>query len=449
MALSAAIASAAPGDLHWLVAGTYQGPFTLDRAGTAANPIVWRAMPSARVTLRGQINMRAADNWLWGLELTDLQGPIKPDVTGGGGGPWAQAPGSRIINCVIHETGVGIGGSGEGNGPRHVYYGNILYGVGANANPDARGYAMYVQNHYPTMGWKYIVDNILLDQDDMGALFPYLFHAYGEGVQSISGFHLEGNVFRRGRWLLGGRGTFSSHHNIIRRNLFHQSSPQIGYQRATQAEVVGNYIGRGGLLLMRYWGAAYPGDASHPGSSPPPIPNVYTDNVIVNGYAWLITAGGEPPERTAEGAVGLDVKDAFDRNRYHGTFESHLQARIAGVNYQVRDGKSLADWRAHTASAGKTFDATSTHVTTLPSNYVEVRGNDYEPGVRAHVVIYNWSGAATIAADLSTVFPAGTPFTVHLAKDSFGVPLVTGTVGTPVALPMTGKEFEVFLVRRR
>jgi hypothetical protein len=42
-----------PGDMIWLLGGRYAGPFTSDLTGSAAAPIVVRALPSARALLDG------------------------------------------------------------------------------------------------------------------------------------------------------------------------------------------------------------------------------------------------------------------------------------------------------------------------------------------------------------------------------------------------------------
>ena len=95
---------------------------------------------------------------------------------------------------------------------------------------------------------------------------------------------------------------------------------------------------------------------------------------------------------------------------------------------------------------------------------VFVRPNAYEPG-RANVIIYNWSGQASVSVDLSSVLSVGRRYEVRNVQDLFGAPLVSGTFGggtisfpmagitppTPVGLtsspaPVTGPDFNVFLV---
>jgi len=70
---------------------------------------------------------------------------------------------------------------------------------------------------------------------------------------------------------------------------------------------------------------------------------------------------------------------------------------------------------------------------------VVVRPNRYEPG-RAHIVVYNWSGQASVNVDLSRVLAQGQSYEVRSVQDVFGPPLMRGTyVGDSIAVPMTAE----------
>jgi hypothetical protein len=73
--------------------------------------------------------------------------------------------------------------------------------------------------------------------------------------------------------------------------------------------------------------------------------------------------------------------------------------------------------------------------------------NDYEPS-RAHLVIYNWSGANSVNVDLSSYLPAGTRFSIFDAKQTFQGPVVSGVYSGPVQVPCD-REFRVFLITRQ
>jgi hypothetical protein len=93
-----------------------------------------------------------------------------------------------------------------------------------------------------------------------------------------------------------------------------------------------------------------------------------------------------------------------------------------------------------------------------------VRPNPYEAG-RGNIVIYNWTGAANVSVDLSSILAVGQSYKILNAQDFFGTPVVSGTYsGGTVSIPMagipaptpvgrgragptTGPTFQVFVVR--
>lgn len=105
----------------------------------------------------------------------------------------------------------------------------------------------------------------------------------------------------------------------------------------------------------------------------------------------------------------------------------------------------LAAWRKASAGVGNTFDGKSQAISGPPPDKIAVIPNDYEPG-RAHLVIYNWSKSASLDADLSAAVAAGSQFQVLIAKEPYGVAVVSGTYQKPVAIPLARKEMEVFLI---
>ena len=73
------------------------------------------------------------------------------------------------------------------------------------------------------------------------------------------------------------------------------------------------------------------------------------------------------------------------------------------------------------------------------ANVVRVRPNAFEAG-RGHVVIYNWTGEASVDVDLTAIgLAAGDDFEIRDAQDFFGPPVVSGIYsGAPVTIAMTG-----------
>ena len=80
----------------------------------------------------------------------------------------------------------------------------------------------------------------------------------------------------------------------------------------------------------------------------------------------------------------------------------------------------------------------NTYLTSSPTGlHIEVRPNAYEPG-RANIAVYDWSGASSVAVDLSQVLTAGDSFQILDAQNYFGAPVLLGTYnGSPVNLPIS------------
>src|SRR5207344_1991314 len=97
-ALSTALARTA--DTILVRAGAYPST-TISRSATAARPLVVRAFRGERATFPSLL-ITGANVWLWGLEVAN--GP------NGVMGVNVRAPGVRVINLVVHDTGItGVG----------------------------------------------------------------------------------------------------------------------------------------------------------------------------------------------------------------------------------------------------------------------------------------------------------------------------------------------------
>lgn len=431
MTLGAALTVAEPGDLVWLLRGQYVGPVELERAGSAQHPIVYRAYPGHQATIVGNVRQAASYNWIWGLEVT------YPDGTSGtGSGIEARASGFHVINCYLHHNFDSVGIGAWSTGPGQVYYGNIVHDVGkGNGTPSANWHGIYTQNTLETEGWKYFVNNVLIDNNANSA---FNFHAYGECRDCepiLTGFHVEKNIVVNRRFLIGG---FNKpvKNVVVKENYFYQVTPQFGYRRPTQVNFLDNYIGNGGILTWWFWGAGNGTSADFI----KPLPNRYTGNTVINsGRDIQLRTSGYNPGRV-EGVLPLDPQDAFDNNTYAGTFSAELQANGTAANVS-----SLGEWRTATASAGKGFDINSTVVDAPSEAKVVVLPNDYDDK-RAHVAIFNWGLEQNVSVDLSGVVPRGAEFAVRPVKDAFGTPVVSGVYSAPITIPMNENEFAAFVV---
>jgi hypothetical protein len=418
MSLSTAMNSAVPGDLYWLTPGTYSGQKTFTRDGTASNPIVWRGQSGAIIA--GGIDLYAAHNWAWGLEVTD------PNGNGNKDGITLYGIGSHAINNIVHDIKgrVGIGAWNSGSG--QVIYGNIVYKqIPSNNNP----HNIYTQNNFAAFGWKYFVQNMILDSWD-ATQSTYNFHAYTEG-NYISGFHVEKNIIRKGKFLIGGT-NLPADNEVVKENYFYDSPVLFGWNIPTQVKFTNNYLGLGWLDTRFFWGA---------GEQVYNIPDqsVYTGNSIIkptNQHVQFRTAAYMP--NWCVGCPKIRSGDSFNNNTYSSPFTATFWAD--------NNDDGVVDWntwKTDTQNAGNAFDTNSTVISSIPDKVV-LLANEYE-SQRGELAIYNWSLSSTQSVDLSSILPNGTDFVV-LDPRNMGNPVYQGTYTAPVNIPTSGKEFLALLV---
>jgi hypothetical protein len=127
------------------------------------------------------------------------------------------------------------------------------------------------------------------------------------------------------------------------------------------------------------------------------------------------------------GGTALFFGYAWSGNRYY---------RDPGAKAWEHEGEafSFADWRAQTSLG----DGDQAMATMPVAPHIVVRPNRYEAG-RGHVVVYNWTRAASVTVDLSAVLAAGDRYEIRNVQDFFGSPVAAGTYGGgSVTVPMSG-----------
>jgi hypothetical protein len=421
MSLTTAMNTAIPGDLYWLKPGTYTGQRTFLRNGTSANPIVWRGQNYGAI-INGSIKIDGNYNWVWGLEVKD------PNKNGTSDGIAMYKKGTHVINNIVHDIKGRCGVGAWNAGPGHVIYGNIVYKqIPVNNNP----HNIYTQNDFAKHGYKYFVQNMILDSCDATGS-TYNFHAYTQG-SFISGFHVEKNIVRKGRFLIGGT-NLPADNEIVKENYFYDSPINFGWHIPAQVKFQNNYLGKRGLETKHFWGA---GEVKYviPG------PSIYTGNSImkpVGDHILYRTAAYLPNFCT--GCPKIRSGDTFNNNTYSSPFNATFYAD----NYDA-DTVSFTQWKTLTQSAGNAFDVNSTVVTSVP-NKVVVMANEYESG-RGNLAIYNWTLSSTVTVNLSSILQIGDSFKI-LDPRNMGTPVVQGIYTAPVNIPTGGAEFMALLVLR-
>jgi hypothetical protein len=194
----------APMDTVWVRKGIYSGGFVGRLKGAPGKPVVLRAYPGERVVLDGRgapgssvLRIEGEWAWYWGLEVTnsdprrDTNQADAQGVSYRGTGIEMFGTDIKVINCVVHDTGVGVGMAVSSRDQE--LYGVILYNNGWRNGDVRSGHSIYAQNQH---GEKIIRDVILFS--------PYWFnmHIYGSRQAFLNNFVLEGNVGFNGRWLV-------------------------------------------------------------------------------------------------------------------------------------------------------------------------------------------------------------------------------------------------------
>jgi hypothetical protein len=415
-----------PGDTIWIRAGKYgtgaaNAVIRSRLTGTPRDPIVVRAWPGERAIIDAWLHVGCCEGdpqpaqggfvWFWDLEFAGFHS----DRSSGRSGPpdyaamanhsaadtWA--PGSRFINCIVHDTAGGLSMWQENSGGEA--YGNLIYHVGGQGPDRGHGHGFYVQN---STGYKHIADNIVFENFGNGM------QCYGSNKANVRHFLVEGNiVFDNG----GIAAANSASDNILFAG---------GEGGAQDIRVAGNYTyfrpGIEGYNELGFPWSEVNGTA------------IVRDNYFVGGldpvdvWRWRafeftnnLVVGSHPLINLVP-LTGATYK--FDHNLYYGS-----TAFTIG-----HAGKSWPDWRAATG-----MDANSRNSGARPEGVAAfVRSNRYEPG-RANIAIYNWDRTPVVQVDVSAVMRPGASYEVRDAQNFFGDPVLQGVYkGGKLPIPMTG-----------
>lgn len=409
-----------PGDTVWIKGGTYQGDILQTGLpdGTAEQPIVYRAVPGERATLKGRLTIKNDYNWIWGLEINAGMN----EADGWGGIELMKGDGIKLINLILHDNrGSGIGGWDVGND--HEYYGCLSY-----RNGNFYNHGIYTQNtvNHTT---KKILDCMFFNNLGYGvhcygekpALTNYLF----EGVVAFGNGLPEGNKKAVNNFLIGGYGNTD---NIVVRDCYTYFPTEGQMKRGTDFGYEGKnngkltversaFIGGDSALWLRKWREI-----------------TFRDNAVYS-----------PNNVSMYMYTNPDVdysKSQFEKNCYYSTNGTAISLN--------GNGQHPAGWREKTG-----WDKNSEFLIGPPKElWVKVRPNKYEPE-RANLVIYNWPHTKTVAIDLGKEWnlKAGDKYAVLDPENFWGEPVAQGTYeGHAVEVPVTGAyapEFAAYVLVKR
>lgn len=253
-----------PGDTIYLRSGVYKAPFPtpfrLQFADASTEPIVIRSYPGERAIIDGNLEVLGPGITLRDLEITssvarrqvpyDVAAPTDLNTNPGVN---VLAPHVKVINCIIHDLGGGIGMWSSARDTE--VYGNIIYYNGWDAADRPHGHGVYAQNE---TGLKIIEDNIIHGN------FGHGIQVYGSRAASLKNFRLTGNiVFENGsltgkysRNILIGGGNLASNLEIRNNYLYYMlfgDNINLGHYPdgagCADASFVENYIAGGTVSL--------------------------------------------------------------------------------------------------------------------------------------------------------------------------------------------------------
>jgi hypothetical protein len=375
-------AAVKPGDTIWVHGGLYAGAFVSKLTGAAGAPITVRAVPGERVTLDGKgatnpvLQVYKAFTVLRDLEITNS------DTTRVGSsrpsGIYVEGKNISLQHLVVHDVGTGI-------------ICNSASATTAELAPELEIYGCLLYNN----GWddtdrshghhlyiqnrdgtKHILENILASSFGFGV------HAYSDTDSYwTQGYEIAGNV-----WFNSGAASSVNE--------------------------------AGGTTSKLYDGCMVGHNGTHP-----------VERLVLRENMGWARGAGERDLRLGWAAPNTDAK--LEGNYIVGTtiFQPSWQTVVMNGNtfYGAVTG---VDTSKH---------PNNTYLTARPQGAkIFVRPSKVEPG-RAHIVIYNWDGAASVAVDVSGVLAAGASYEVRSAQDLYGAPVASGTYGGgTIALPMTG-----------
>jgi hypothetical protein len=320
--------------------------------------------------------INGAHTWYWSFEIHNSN-PDRANAGRGshpperrGTGVMVYAPGSKLINLVIHDTGQGVGFFSQATDAE--VYGCLIYNNGWRGPDRGHGHGIYTQN---ATGTKQVRDNILF-----GNLGGFAIHCYGTDQARLRGYEFTGNTVFENDWLVGG-GTPASRITITE-NYLYGTGLKLGYSNRfnEDAMVRGNYVYSELPLNAQWWSKL-----------------TVTDNYF---FGRQSSQGGNVTLRMRE--EGTTTDHTFERNRYvngrsgmdrtfgifesGGTKQAYFFDEWQELGYDVQGSFASGE--------GSEGGVRPTGIN------VFVRRNLYERR-RLAVTIFNWDLAGEILVDLS------------------------------------------------
>ena len=433
-----------PGDTISLRGGTYYGGFTSYLAGTSNAPIDVKPYSGERVRIEAT-NTNITGLYVWGGWTRywnfEVWNSSSDRLSSRASGFMIFGPHTKLINVVVHDTGVAIGCWTQATNSE--IYGCLMYNNGWLTPSSARkghGEGIYMQNNQPT---NYIRDNIMFNNGAWG--MQWYAEPAQQTVTTLNGVYIEGNVsFNAGvistqaqeNILVGGE--VPANNATVINNYgyytpgFNSGNLNVGYQFYTNGNAIvqGNYMSGGAGAHVGTWSNL-----------------TFTGNTFVNPWTYF------------------HVDYGLNWTPTNGIYNWHSNTYCTPYEWLLNENfstgvVSYATWKRITG-----FDANSMQTSVQPTTTIYfIRTNVYEPG-RANIIVYNWANNDNVSVDISGALPVGSRYEVRNAQDYFlpavasglysggtiSLPMTNLTVATAVGMPpppyKTGRQFNVFILQ--
>jgi hypothetical protein len=419
-----------PGSTIYLLGGTYKGNYTSLLTGTAAKPIIVKNQQGQRVIVDGNLGasqnssallIKGAYTWFQGFEIMNSSPNRILSTTGSdplgsrGDGLTVYGVGIKIINMIIHDNANGIGAWSVA--ADNEYYGNLIYNNGWIATDRNHGHGIYTQNN---TGTKSFGNNIILNNLSYGV------QAYGSATAPLNNFNFDGNALFNDRWLLGG--SAPANNITVNNNFTYADTIEFGYAPVANSGLTLTNNIFSSTVEIRYWtnvnvtnntiydGPRYSASVFLLFNA---IPNYSTFQFNNNTYYW---------SNPAPAGVAKEPQVAWSN------------ATAADTDPNKSGAYLLSQWKQMGKDAQSTiqyFPQQSSTQMALSGIRTFLRKNKFD-STRSNLMVYNYSKATTIQANVDGFLFPGDSYELHNASDYFG-DVIKGTyAGGTLSVPMTG-----------
>lgn len=280
-----------------------------------------------------------------------------------------HGPSFKLTNCLLHDFGQ-VGWWEQATNSE--IYGCLFYNMGLQGSTLA--HACYMQN---TTGTKTFKNNIV-----MPTFSEYGIHAYAENG-GLDGFDFDGIIHVGDYWLVGGGQAFN---NIeVQNSITYKSDFRIGYLLAVENGSINihdcNFAGYLQCLSIGTW-------------------------TMQNNRFKAMSARSDRGILSINWNTGQTHSETIDNNIYEIPASS-------GTSYSVQGtGLTFTQWQ------GLGYDTNGTYTySDTGTDLVIVQSNSYDND-RAHIAVRNWSQAASVDVNLSTLsLTNGRDYILRQAQD--------------------------------